>query len=225
MELTHTTYSTSTTGQLSTSSIATKTANQSSTEKQNTTASSTRASDSYVSSSETTIKGLYSKPQKLTDEQIQALKHAQTESKKQLIASMTEALFTSQSRHASSVSNKESLILTNLINAYSNEYDLPELATDPEEAAAALTGDGPYSIDSVATRIMDMAVSLAGNDPEKLEQMRSAVQKGFEQAGMTFSDITGESKLPQICQDTYTEIMNRFDDLQSKLQSTESKEA
>ena len=61
---------------------------------------------------------------------------------------------------------------------------------------------------------MDMATSLAGDNPEKLELMRNAVKKGFESAGMTFSEITGDDKLPQICQDTYDEVMKRFDELQ-----------
>ena len=57
----------------------------------------------------------------------------------------------------------------------------------------------------------NLASAIAGGDPEKLEQMRAAVEKGFEQAGMTWKDATGQSKLPEISNQTYNEIMNRFD--------------
>lgn len=176
----------------------------------------TQKSDSYVPSSKTEVKGLYTKSQKLTEEQIQALKDTQAESKRNMIELFTQSLFEGQSTN-SKLTSSHSSILDKLINACHNtQFNLPELATTPEEAEAALTGDGAYSVDSVATRIMDMATSFAGNNPEKLELMRQAVQKGFAMAGTTFSDITKEKDLPQICQDTYTEIMKRFDDLQTK---------
>lgn len=205
---TQTTTQTTTKSKKSTESTATtSTANQTST---------TQATDSYVPSSKTQVKGLYTKPQKLTDKQVQALKDAQTESKKNMIKLFTQSLVQGQSSNAK-VASSNSLALEKLISICSdNQFNLPALATTPEEAQAALTGDGAYSVNSVATRIMDMATSFAGDDPEKLEKMRQAVQKGFEQAGLTFSNITKESRLPQICQDTYDEIMKRFDDLQAK---------
>lgn len=183
----------------------------------------TTPTDSYISSNQTQVKGLYSKPQKLTDEQIKALKEAQAESQKQLVQKLTESLFVGQSSTSKSASNKkDSDELSALLKEITDAHHLPEIATDPEEAEKALTGDGPYSVNSVATRIMDMATSLAGNNPEKLELMRSAVKKGFESAGMTFSEITGDDKLPQICQDTYDEVMKRFDELQKKYTTTET---
>ena len=44
------------------------------------------------------------------------------------------------------------------------------------------------------------------------EQMRSAVEKGFEQAGAAFKEHFGAKDTPQITKDTYAEIMKRFDD-------------
>jgi len=79
----------------------------------------------------------------------------------------------------------------------------------PEEvsaAKAAIAEGGYYSVNAVSDRIMNMAMALSGGDSSKIDTLRSAVQKGFEQAGMTFG-----SELPQICQDTYSEIMDRFD--------------
>jgi len=48
--------------------------------------------------------------------------------------------------------------------------------------------------------------------------MRDAVENGFSQAGLDFSKAT-KNDLPQICKDTYTEVMKRFDDLQNKTSS------
>ena len=80
----------------------------------------------------------------------------------------------------------------------------------PEDVAAAkeaISDGGYYSVDAVATRIMDMAMALSGGDESKIELLRGAVEEGFKQAGQIFGD-----ELPGICQDTYNEIMNRFDE-------------
>ena len=79
--------------------------------------------------------------------------------------------------------------------------------TQRQQAVAAIAEGGAYSVDAVATRIMDMAKALAAGDDSKLETLRQAVQKGFEAAGAQWGD-----ELPGICQDTYTEVMKRFDD-------------
>ena len=50
-------------------------------------------------------------------------------------------------------------------------------------------------------------MALSGGDSSKIETLRAAVEKGFAQAGSIYGDT-----LPQICQDTYTEVMNRFDE-------------
>ena len=47
-------------------------------------------------------------------------------------------------------------------------------------------------------------MALSGGDPSKAELLRDAVQKGFAAVG----DL---DSLPQVCQDTYTETMKRFD--------------
>lgn len=62
---------------------------------------------------------------------------------------------------------------------------------------------------------MTMATAIAGDDQDKLQQMRTAVEKGFAQAGLEFKNATS-SDLPQIFKDTITEVMNRFDKLQNK---------
>ena len=90
-------------------------------------------------------------------------------------------------------------------------FALPEVATNPEDAAKAIAPGGAWSVDAVSTRIFDLATAIAGNDPEKLSQMRAAVEEGFKQAGMTWNKITGQDNMPEISKQTYNEIMSRFD--------------
>ncbi len=104
------------------------------------------------------------------------------------------------------------------LNIDTSQFALPAVATTPEEAQQALSEGGDWSVDAVAGRIMDMATSIAGGDETKLEQMRSAVQKGFEQAGAAFNKVYGTTDMPQITQDTQAEIMKRFDSVQASYQ-------
>ena len=73
-------------------------------------------------------------------------------------------------------------------------------------AQQAISEDGEWGVNAVATRIVDMCVSLSGGDSSKLSEMRAAVEKGFEQAGAQWG-----TSLPSICQDTHDEINKRFD--------------
>ncbi len=99
-------------------------------------------------------------------------------------------------------------------------FALPEVATNAEDAAKAIAPGGAWSVDAVSSRVFDLASAIAGDDPEKLSQMRAAVEKGFEQAGMTWKDATGQSKLPDISNQTYNEIMSRFDKRANELSGT-----
>lgn len=86
------------------------------------------------------------------------------------------------------------------------------------------TIDDYWSAEQTAQRIYDFARTLAGDDDSKLETLRKAVQTGFKQAGASFSKSTGMSGLPSICQDTYKQVMDKFDDWakESKGSSTSS---
>ena len=95
------------------------------------------------------------------------------------------------------------------IDAY--KFGMPEVATNPEDAAKAVADGGDWSVDAVATRIFDMASAIAGNDSEKLSALRAAVEEGFSQAGLTWNQYTGLDEMPEITEKTYNEIMSRFD--------------
>lgn len=99
-------------------------------------------------------------------------------------------------------------------------FGLPEVATNAEDAAKAIAEGGEWSVDAVSTRIFDLATAIAGNDPEKLSAMRSAVEEGFKQAGLTWTEHTGLQDMPEITKNTYNEIMSRFDTRTNELNGT-----
>lgn len=92
-----------------------------------------------------------------------------------------------------------------------SRFSMPEVATNPEDAAKAVADGGAWSVDAVAGRLFDLASAIAGNDPEKLQEMRAAVEEGFKQAGAAWQGMTGSSSMPDITARTYNELMHRFD--------------
>ena len=126
----------------------------------------------------------------------------------QAFVSMIEKMFQSQS-------NSEFLSvgdITKNIKLHFSEEDI-------EAAKESISDGGFYSVDAVATRIMDMAMSLAGDDPEKISMMREAVTKGFGQAAETLH--LKEDDMPEITKKTYSEVMKRFDDWEDSYKKDE----
>lgn len=74
------------------------------------------------------------------------------------------------------------------------------------QAQADIAEDGYWGVNQTSQRILDFATALTGGDPDKIEEMRSAFQKGFDQA----KEIWG-GELPEISQKTYDAVMAGFD--------------
>lgn len=183
----------------------------------------TLGTDTFVKSTETDAVNQSYKPikKKLTTEEVQALKDEQDNIKADLIKKFIHQTIKNQNKllgksyeSEDNVMTKESKdLLINIFGSLENAY--PQIDTTPEGALKAVSEDGAYSVNAVADRIMKMATAIAGDDQNKLQEMRDAVEEGFKQAGQVFKDAT-DSDLPQISKDTYTEIMSRFDKLQGK---------
>ena len=179
--------------------------------------------DTFVKSTEEDTTNPTYKPikKKLTTEEIKALKDEQENSKADLIKKFINDTIKNQNRllgksngnEDNEFSQNSKDLLTKIFGSLEKAY--PKIETTPEGAQAAIAEGGAYSVNAVADRIMTMATALAGDDQGKLQKMRDAVEKGFSQAGLDFKDATN-SDLPQICKDTYTEVINRFDKLQNK---------
>lgn len=188
--------------------------------------------DTFVKSSENDKEPSAYKPvkKKLSTEEIQALKQEQDNSKAELIKKFINDTINNQNKllgkstesETTGMSKETTDLLTKIFGSVENAY--PPLATTQEAAQQAISDGGAYSVNAVADRIMTMAQALAGDDPDKLQQMRDEVENGFSEAGLAFKEATNSS-LPQICEDTHTEIMRRFDELQNKNSSNSEKTA
>lgn len=147
--------------------------------------------------------GIYSK------ESISKALESAEEQRTQAFVSMIEKMFESQSNSCYlSVSD----ITKNIKSNFTQE--------DIEEAKKSVSEGGFYSVDAVSTRIMDMAMALAGDDPSKIAEMRDAVTKGFGLAAETLR--LREEDMPDITKSTYTEIMKRFDEWEKSYQTDEA---
>ncbi|MBR1931097.1 MAG: hypothetical protein IJ833_06445 [Lachnospiraceae bacterium] len=79
------------------------------------------------------------------------------------------------------------------------------------QAQADIAEDGYWGVKQTSDRIIQFATALTGGDPDKLEQMRSAFEKGFKMAEKTWG-----GDLPEISQQTYKAVMDKFDELSAQ---------
>ncbi len=82
--------------------------------------------------------------------------------------------------------------------------DLSEIS--PGEARELLSEDGYWGVEKTSERILAFAVSAAGNDPAKLEQIKEAVEEGFRAAREAFGGT-----LPEISARTHDAVMEKLD--------------
>ncbi len=92
---------------------------------------------------------------------------------------------------------------------YSAAFKEIEFDSDmtPEEAQQAISEDGEWGVNAVSDRIVAFAIAISGNDTSKLDELKAAIDKGFELAGQSLGQ-----KLPDICSQTYDAIMKKLDD-------------
>lgn len=81
-------------------------------------------------------------------------------------------------------------------------------AATKAQAQKDIADDGYWGVNQTSSRIVDFATALTGGDPDQIEKMRAAFEKGFKQATKTWG-----SKLPDISQQTYKAVMEKFDKL------------
>ena len=156
----------------------------------------------------------------LSAEQVDALKEDLAAQEQTMLNIMIQALTESNDKLQGWLDEGVGILNFDGVQIDAARFALPEVATNAEDAAKAIAPGGDWSVDAVSTRIFDLATAIAGNDPERLSQMRAAVEEGFKQAGLTWKDATGQSKLPEISTQTYNEIMSRFDTRANELNGT-----
>jgi len=99
------------------------------------------------------------------------------------------------------------------IDTGSKILDLQSLT--PEEAQELISEDGFFGVEQTSQRIVDFAINAFGNDPAKLEEMKAAIEDGFQQAADAFG-----GSLPEISHQTYDAIMEKLDSFAQQEEST-----
>ena len=88
-------------------------------------------------------------------------------------------------------------------SGYEFEVDEATMQRAQEEIAE----DGYYGVRQTSERILDFAKALSGGDPSRIEMLREAFVKGFEEAERVWG-----GKLPDISYETYDAVMQGFDE-------------
>jgi hypothetical protein len=102
---------------------------------------------------------------------------------------------------------------------YGVAVELNPTQEDIDNAKAAVDEGGEYSVDNVATRIMDMAKALSQGDESRFSLLKGAVEEGFKYV----TDLYGD-KTPEITKKTYEEVMARFDNWEREINDKKSAE-
>lgn len=94
---------------------------------------------------------------------------------------------------------------------------------DPETIAQAkkdVAEDGYWGAEQTSERILSFAKALAGDDPDKAEELLTAFKKGYAEATHSWGD-----RLPSLCSDTYDLVEKKFNEWMKPSQETEKTEA
>jgi hypothetical protein len=76
-----------------------------------------------------------------------------------------------------------------------------------DEAASLIGEDGPFGVKQVTQNILDFAKALSGGDPSKIDLLKDAFIKGFDEVANMFG---GRDKMPEISMQTYDAVMKGF---------------
>ena len=81
---------------------------------------------------------------------------------------------------------------------------------DMAQAQQLVSEDGFFGVNQTTARIMDFAKAMVGEgaSERQIENMRAAVQKGFDEVARMFG---GFDKLPEVTRQTHAAIMSAFD--------------
>lgn len=74
------------------------------------------------------------------------------------------------------------------------------------QAKKDVAEDGYWGAEQTSERILSFAKALAGDDPDKAEELLNAFKKGYSQATKTWG-----GNLPSLCSDTYDLVEKKFD--------------
>lgn len=108
-------------------------------------------------------------------------------------------------------------LMTKQATTYGNANDIWQFlksgnytvdAATKAQAQADIAEDGYWGVEQTSDRIIQFANALTGGDPDKIEEMRAAFEKGYKQAEKAWG-----GSLPEISKKTYDAVMKKFDKL------------
>jgi hypothetical protein len=76
----------------------------------------------------------------------------------------------------------------------------------PEDAQKLIADDGYWGVDKTSSRIADFAIAQIGDDPSRVDKVKEAIMKGFNEAKEAFG-----GQLPEISQKTIDAVMEKID--------------
>lgn len=102
-------------------------------------------------------------------------------------------------------SGKDGNFWSNLRQGLQNGSIQVDAAT-AKQAQEDISENGYWGVKQTSERIIDFAKALTGGDSSKAEEMRTAIQKGFDQAAKLWG-----GELPAISQQTHEAVMKGID--------------
>ena len=84
-------------------------------------------------------------------------------------------------------------------------------AATKAQAQADIAEDGYWGVNQTSDRIISFATALTGGDPDKIDEMRAAFEKGYKAAQKKWG-----GQLPEISRQTYDAVLKKFDDLKAE---------
>ena len=90
------------------------------------------------------------------------------------------------------------------ISTGDESVDIRELR--PEEARQLISDDGYWGMEQTSDRIVQCAISLFGNNPVKLGEIKANVDRGFQLASAALGGT-----LPEISIQTFNAVMKKLD--------------
>ena len=75
----------------------------------------------------------------------------------------------------------------------------------PAKAQELISEEGYLGVEQTSDRIVQFALSIIGNDPDKLEEIRASISKGFQLAAKALGGT-----LPYVSMKTYNAVMDKL---------------
>jgi len=94
--------------------------------------------------------------------------------------------------------------LTTRIAAGDTTIDFKEIT--PGQARELISEDGYYGVEKTSDRIVQFAISLSGDDPSRLQEIKAAIEKGFQMAAEAMGGT-----LPDISTQIHDAVMDKLD--------------